>query len=118
MGTTSVTKQVEKHAQKCLIDNGIHRWREQTPDLAIPMQPRLLDAMQREILDGSVHVDPDPAQQDTRNGLRILGVPLKPSTLYASRWQRLEHNIASRGGELPTASAYNELPLVSPGAHR
>jgi phospholipase C len=113
---TERDKAAAKLTQKYLVDNGSHTWRQQTPDVAVPMQPRLLDAMQREILDGSVHVDPDPAQQDTKRTQDIRDPAQAKQFVRVQMAKRLEHNIASGGEALPTASAYNELPspMVSP----
>src|SRR5215831_1043690 len=47
-----------KLTEKYLIKNNSHVWRTETPDLTVPVQPQPLDAMAREILDGTVHLDP------------------------------------------------------------
>jgi phospholipase C len=115
---TDRDRQAAKLTKKYLIDDGSHSWREQTPDVTVPMQPLLLDAMQREILDGSVYVDPDPEQQDTKRTRDIRDPAQAKQFVRTQMAKRLEHNLASRGhvGKLPTASAYNELPspTVSP----
>ncbi len=115
---TERDKQAAKLTEKYLIDDGTHSWRDQTPDVEVPMQPRLLDAMQREILDASVFVDPDPGQQDTKRTRDIRDPAQAKQFVRTQMAKRLEHNLASRGraAALPTASAYNELPspMVSP----
>ncbi len=50
-----------KLTAKYLIDDGSHTWRMDTPDLTVPVQPEPLDMMQRELLDGTVHLDPHPS---------------------------------------------------------
>ena len=107
---TERDKQAAKLTTKYLIDDGSHSWRGQTPDVTVPMQPRLLDAMQREILDGSVHVDPDPEQQDTKRTRDIRDPAQAKQFVRTQMAKRLEHNLASRGRggeELP------RLPLTT-----
>jgi phospholipase C len=113
---TERDRQAAKLTQKYLINDGTHTWRDQTPDVDVPMQPRLIDVMQREILDASVNVDPDPTQQDTMRTRDIRDPAQAREFVGVQMAKRLEHNFAARTGALPTASAYNELPtpMVSP----
>ena len=50
---------------------GTHSWRTNTPDLTVPVQPQPLDSMARELLDGSVYLDPHP---ENRNELRTRDI--------------------------------------------
>jgi phospholipase C len=115
---TQRDKNAAKLTQKYLIDNGQHSWRTQTPDVTVPVQPQPLDAMQREILDGSVHLDPDPAQRDTKRTQDIQDPAQAKQFMHVQISKRLEHNVAAKGqhGKPPTKSAYNQLPAstVSP----
>jgi hypothetical protein len=71
--------------------------------------------MQRELLDGSVHLDPDPNQRDTKRTQDIQDPAQAKQFMHVQIAKRLEHNLAAKGGA-PTASAYNQLPssTVSP----
>jgi hypothetical protein len=57
-----------------------------------------------------------PAQQDTKRTQHITNRAQAKQFVRVQMAKRLEHNIASGGKPLPTASAYNELPspMVSP----
>jgi phospholipase C len=92
--------------------------RAQTPDVTVPVQPTALDAMQREMLDGSVHLDPDPRQRDTKRTRDIQDPAQAKQFVHVQIAKRLEHNLAAKGrrGKTATASAYNQLPssTVSP----
>jgi hypothetical protein len=103
---TERDKGAAKLTQKYLIDDGSHTWRQQTPDVAVPMQPRLLDAMQREILDGSVHVDPDPAQQDT-NRTQDIRDPAQAKQFVRTQMAKRLSTISRQG-----AGPCRQLPLA------
>lgn len=111
-------KNAAKLTQKYLIDDSTHSWRTQTPDVTVPVQPQPLDAMQREILDGTVHLDPDPAQRTTSRTKDIQDPAQAKQFMHVQIAKRLEHNLASGKArrQPPTASAYNQLPgaAVSP----
>jgi phospholipase C len=109
-----------KLTQKYLIDDGTHSWRTETPDVTVPVQPQPLDALQRELLDGSVHLDPDPAKQNTSRTEDIQDPAHAKQFVHVQIAKRLEHNLASRGvrGKLPTASAYNQLPSTTVSSAR
>jgi phospholipase C len=115
---TQRDKKAAKLTQKYLVDDGTHSWRAETPDVDVPVQPQPLDAMQREILNGSVHMDPDPEQRNTNRTQDIQDPTQAKQFMHVQIAKRLEHNLASRGrrGKAPTASAYNQLPsaTVSP----
>jgi hypothetical protein len=115
---TKRDKNAAKLTQKYFINDGTHSWRTRTPDVTVPVQPQPLDAMQREILDGSVYLDPDPAKRNTKRTQDIQDPAQAKQFIRVQVAKRLEHNLASKGrrGKPPTASAYNQLPAstVSP----
>ncbi len=93
-----------KLTKKYLIDDGTHSWRTNTPDLTVPVQPQPLDSMARELLDGSVHLDPHP---ENRNELRTRDIQDPVQARQFMRTQiakRLEHYFAAKG-QAKTASA-------------
>ena len=110
--------QAAKLTQRYLLNNGGLTWRTDAPDLEVPMQPRPMDEMQRELLDGSVYLDPDPKRQTTERTQDIQDPAHAIQFMRTQIAKRLEHNIASKwtGKKLPTASAYDEQPstTVSP----
>jgi phospholipase C len=96
-----------------LVDDGKRRWRANTPDLAVPPQPQPMDAMQREVLAGSVHLDPHP---ESRSELRTRDIQDPEQAKQFIRTQvakHLEHYFAS-GGK-PGAAAKMRAPNQSPG---
>lgn len=108
----------EKLTQKYLIDDGTNVWRTDTPDVEVPVQPQGLDATQREILDGSVYLDPDPNARTTSRTQDIQDPVQARQFMHVQIAKRLEHDIASnwQKKKLPTKSAYNDRPspTVSP----
>ncbi len=114
---TQRDKNAAKLTKKYFLDDGTHSWRAQTPDVAVPVQPQPLDSMQRELLDGSVHLDPDPKRRDTARTRDIQDPAQAKQFIHVQNAKRMEHNLAAKGrGKPPTASAYNQLPapMVSP----
>ena len=94
---TQRDKNAAKLTTKYLIDDGSHSWRTNTPDVAAPVQPQVLDPMAREILDGSVHLDPHP---DQRNTLRTKDIqdPMQAKQFMRTQiTKHLEHYFASKG---------------------
>jgi phospholipase C len=94
---TERDKAAAKLTAKYLVDDGSHTWRTNTPDLTVPVQPQALDMMQRELLDGSVHLDPHPNQ---RNPLRTKDIQDPAQAKQFMRTQiskHLEHFFASNG---------------------
>jgi phospholipase C len=94
---TDRDKKAAKLTQRYLVDDGTKVWRNQTPDVGVPVQPQPLDAVQREVLDGSVHLDPHP---ELRNELRTRDIYDPTHAKQFMRTQvakRLEHNLASGG---------------------
>jgi len=80
-----------------LLDDGTRKLRDATPDLTVPVQPQPLDAMQREVLAGSVHLDPHPGN---RSELRTRDIQDPEHAKQFMRTQvakHLEHYFASAG---------------------
>lgn len=102
-----------------LVDDGTRTWRDDTPDLTVPVQPRPLDAMQQELLDSSVHVDPHPEQRTTLR-TRDIRDPAQASAFMRTQYAKhLEHYFAARGGAAPAdMSANRTLPGTTPSAAR
>jgi phospholipase C len=94
------------------------RWRTDIPDVDVPAQPEPLDDMQRELLNGTVHMDPHP---EARNELRTQDIQDPQQAKQFMRTQvakRLEHAIAARGRPRGSMSASNQLPSTSVSAAR
>jgi len=97
-----------------LVDDGMRRLRTETPDVAVPVQPLPLDAMQREVLAGSVHLDPHPA---SRIELRTRDIQDPEQAKQFMRTQvakHLEHYFAS-GGK-PAAGSGMRAPNQAPAS--
>jgi phospholipase C len=98
---------------KYLVDDGSHTWRTDTPDLTVPVQPEPLDMMQREVLNGTVHLDPHP---DQRNTLRTKDIQDPAQAKQFMRTQiakHLEHYFASNGRRQMAAKLSTEDQLPS-----
>ena len=67
------------------------------PDLTIPVPPASLDAMQRELLDGTVHLDPHPSQRDTLRTKDIQDPAQAQQFMRTQVAKHLEHYFASNG---------------------
>jgi hypothetical protein len=107
-----------KLTARYLVDDGSHVWRTSTPDLAVPVQPQALDMMQRELLNGTVHLDPHPGQ---RNVLRTKDIQDPAQAKQFMRTQiakHLEHFFASDGHRQLASrlSAEDQIPssTISP----
>ncbi|WP_169708639.1 alkaline phosphatase family protein [Trinickia terrae] len=109
-----------KLTQTYLVKDGTRQWRTATPDLTVPVQPQVMDAMQREMLDGSVHLDPHPGN---RNPLRTQDIrdPQQAKAFVRTQVSKhLEHYFASEGDSKVAAglSADNQQPATSVSASR
>lgn len=111
-------KQANKLTQRYLVDDGTHVWSTNTPDLAVPVQPQPLDAMQREVLDGSVHLDPHPSLRDELRTRDIQDPAHAKQFVRTQVAKRIEHNLASGGkpevGATLSADNQPASPFVSP----
>jgi len=105
---------------KYLVDDGKRKLRTNTPDLTVPAQPQPLDAMQREVLAGSVHLDPHP---EFRSELRTRDIQSPEVARQFMRTQvskHLEHYFAA-GGRPELASkmrAPGQLPAPAVSSAR
>jgi len=100
----------EKLTDRYLRVDPTRRWRTNIPDLTVPVQPQSIDDMQRELLNGTVHMDPHPA---ARNELRTQDIqdPLQAKQFMRTQIaKRLEHSIASRGRRGRGAMSANNQP--------
>ena len=98
-----------------LIDNGKHSWRTTTPDLAVPAQPDMLDAMQRELLNGSVNLDPHPSQRNTLRTKDIQDPAQATAFMRTQISKHLEHYFASKGRPAVAAklSTEDQFPSIT-----
>jgi phospholipase C len=115
---TERDKLAAKLTQKYLVADSGRRWRTNIPDLTVPVQPQPLDPMQRDILDGSVNLDPHPANRDVLRTQDIHDHRQATDFIRTQIAKNLEHRLAS-GGRMKKGSkltAENQLPstTVSP----
>lgn len=97
-------KAAAKLTDKYLVDDGKRQWRSDVPDLVVPVQPKLIDKMQREMLDGSVYLDPHPAAQNAMR-TRDIRDPLQAKQFVRTQVAKhLEHYFASGGNSNVAAS--------------
>ena len=105
---------------KYLVDDGKRKLRTNTPDLTVPVQPQPLDAIQRDVLAGSVHLDPHP---EFRSELRTRDIQSPEIARQFMRTQvskHLEHYFAA-GGRPDLAAkmrAPGQLPAPAVSAAR
>jgi phospholipase C len=93
---TERDRHANKLTDKYLVKSAEHVWRTDTPDLVIPVQPQPLDDMQRELLNGTVHLDPHPEQ---RNELRTQDIqdPAQAKAFMRTQFAKhLEHFLAAK----------------------
>jgi len=112
---TERDRQAAKLTQRYLVADPARQWRTDTPDLVVPVQPQPLDAMQREVLAGSVNLDPHP---QNRSDLRTRDIQDPAQATHFMRTQvakHLEHRLASGGRARVAAeiTAPNQLPSTS-----
>lgn len=117
---TKRDEQAAKLTEKYLVNDGTRQWRSATPDVTVPVQPQAMDAMQREMLDGSVHLDPHP---ENRNVLRTRDIHDPQHAKQFIRTQvakSLEHYFASGGDNkiAESLSADNQPAATSVSASR
>lgn len=117
---TARDKQAAKLTQQYLLATPGRVWRTDTPEVTVPVQPQPLDAMQRELLTGSVHLDPHP---ENRNPLRTQDIQDRAQATQFMRTQiakHLEHRFAA--GRQPDLAdrlrAPNQLPTTTVSAAR
>jgi phospholipase C len=113
----------DKNAAKLtayLIDNGTRRWRNNIPTLTVPVQPQPLDAMQRELLAGSVYLDPHPASRSELRTRDIQDPEQAKQFMRTQATKHLEHYFASKGRPKVGSEmrAENQLPAPTISAAR
>ena len=103
--------QAAKLTDKYLVDDGTHIWRTDTPDVVVPVQPQSLDDMQRELLDGTVNIDPHPDQRNTLRTKDIQDPAQAKSFMRTQYAKHLEHFLAAKAapGRAELAGAAAEL---------
>jgi phospholipase C len=103
-----------------LVDDGKRVWRNNIPNLNVPVQPQSLDEMQRTLLAATVQLDPHPEQ---RNPLRTQDIQDPAQARDFMRTQiakHLEHYFASGGqpAVAATLSGGDVPPSTSPSPAR
>jgi phospholipase C len=72
-------------------------WRTDTPTLTVPVQPEPLDEIQREVLNGTVHLDPHPANRSTLRTQDIQDPAQAQAFMRTQLAKSLEHRLAAKG---------------------
>jgi phospholipase C len=94
---TKRDRNANKLTQRYLLAAPNLTWRTNTPDLTVPVQPQALDAMQREILEGSVNLDPHPNLRDPMRTRDIHDLAQARDFVRTQVSKHLEHRFASGG---------------------
>jgi phospholipase C len=117
---TKRDKAAAKLTAKYLIDDGKRVWRSNTPDVSVPEQPTAMDALQREMLAGSVHLDPHPQNRDEMRTKDIQDPNQAKQFIRTQVAKNIEHRMASRNNPQvgKQLSADNQLPATSVSAAR
>jgi phospholipase C len=117
---TERDKAAAKLTEKYLIDDGRRRWRDVTPDIPVPVQPQSMDSMQREVLAGSVHLDPHPANRSVLRTQDIQDPVQAKNFIRTQVSKHLEHKIAARGRKKKASNmtASNQLPSTAVSSAR
>ena len=117
---TQRDKAAVKLTQRYFVDDGSHVWRDTTPDVTVPAQPQALDAMQREVLAGSVNLDPHPANRKAARTQDIQDPAQAKQFIRTQVAKQLEHRIASGGqpGLAARMRAPNQPPAEAVSAAR
>jgi phospholipase C len=110
---TERDKQANKLTQY-LVDDGKKTWRTNTPQLTPPVQPGGLDQIQRELLDGSVHLDPHPSARSTLRTRDIHDPTQASAFIRTQNAKHLEHFFASDGKPNVAADLTTEDQPASP----
>jgi hypothetical protein len=103
---TERDKAAARLTERYLLKRADLEWRTDTPDLEVPVQPSRLDMTQREILDGSVHMDPHEELRTTLRTRDIVDSDTAGRFVQTQVAKRIEHAAA---GNLPP-------PPPGPGA--
>jgi phospholipase C len=95
-------------------------FRDDTPELASSPQPAPLDAIQREVLNGTVHLDPHPEKRNVLRTNDIQDARQAKTFMRTQVSKHLEHYLAARSnpkqGPGSQVSAPNQIatPALSP----
>lgn len=115
---TERDKKANKLTAKYLVDDGTRTWRTNTPDLVVPVQPQPLDMMARELLDGSVNLDPHPENRSAMRTRDIQDPAQAKQFVRTQNAKQLEHYFASKGqpdvGAALTTDGQPASTFVSP----
>ena len=103
-----------KLTAKYLVNDGSRAWRTDTPDLTVPIQPEPLDMMQRELLEGSVHLDPHPDQRNTLRTKDIHDQAHATQFIRTQNAKHLEHFFAAKGSPQEADKLSTEDQPASP----
>jgi phospholipase C len=93
---TERDRQANKLTNKYFVKNTTHVWRTNTPDLIVPVQPQFLDDMQRELLNGTVNLDPHPNRRNTMRTQDIQDPAQAKAFMRTQYAKHLEHFLASK----------------------
>jgi phospholipase C len=93
---TERDRQAAKLTNRYLVDDGTHVWRAVTPEVTPPVQPQALDDMQRELLDGTVNIDPHPAQRNTLRTQDIQDPAQAKAFMRTQYAKHMEHYLAAK----------------------
>jgi len=105
--------QAAKLTAKYLVANASRTWRTQTPDVTVPVQPQELDEMQRELLNGTVHLDPHPEQRSTLRTQDIQDPAQAKQFMRTQIAKHLEHYFAANGKQKLAATLSTEDQVAS-----
>lgn len=87
-------------------------WRA-PPPVNVPVQPDRIDMTQRDILEGSVHLDPHPALRDTVRTHDIVDSDAAGHFVQTQVAKQIEHRAAGRALHDPAAHAGPDVHLVA-----
>jgi phospholipase C len=93
---TERDRHAAKLTAKYLTQSPAHVWRDVTPNVVVPVQPPALDHLQRELLDGTVHLDPHPAQRSTLRTQDIQDPAQAKAFMRTQFAKHLEHFLAAK----------------------
>ena len=105
---TERDRHAAKLTDKYLTDDGRRVWREDTPNLVVPVQPLALDHMQRELLNGTVHLDPHPGQRNTLRTQDIQDPAQAKAFMRTQFAKHLEHFLAAQAAGTDAAALSTE----------
>jgi phospholipase C len=100
---TERDKAANKLTRKYLQQSPGQKWRTDIPDLNVPVQPQRIDFTQREMLDGSVHLDPHPGNRKELR-TRDINDPVRAGLFMRTQaTKHMEHYLAAGGSSARSA---------------